>query len=90
MLRYCVEKADDKRELELRQSVLRDLFFRGVSASPLLSLECEVAAAAAVWGPGRGSDTEGGRKIKVARRRGSQEMSVEDKDDIGNDKSGCL
>lgn len=80
------KKADDKKELELRQSALKDLVW-GVSASPLFSLECE--AAAAVWGPGRGSDT-GGKENKGGKKKRKLRMSVEDKDDIGNDKSGCL
>lgn len=59
----------------------------GVSASPPPPFSLELEAAEAVWGPS-GSDTEGVRKIKVAKKRGG--MSVEDKDNVGNDKSGSL
>lgn len=47
---------------------------------PTFSSECK--AAATVWGPGTGRGTQTGRKIKVQTAR----VSVEDKDDIGNDK----
>lgn len=64
-------KTDDKTELELQKSSLKDHVGVCVSTSTSLSLECD--AAAAVWGLGSGIDTEEGRKVKVARRRGTPE-----------------
>lgn len=51
------------------------------------ALECE--AAVGVWAPRSGSSTEG-KENKGGKKKGKAGMSVEDKDDTGNDKSGCL